>query len=46
LILKQLKVLLKSTVFKKREGGSLLWLTRHAKKHVYPERPSEVKDLS
>src|SRR5229473_2425475 len=29
----------------KTQGWVRLWLTRHATKHVYPERPSGVKDL-
>src|SRR3989442_4906130 len=29
-----------------RGGGAWLLLTRNAKKHFYPERPSGVKDLS
>ena len=37
---------LKSTLMKNRGGGIQLLLTRHATKHVYPERPSEVKNLS
>src|SRR6266436_716845 len=31
---------------KKGGRGGLLWLTRHATRHVHSERPSEVKDLS
>src|SRR5258708_18061595 len=29
----------------KTQGWVRLWLTRHATKHVYPERPSGAKDL-
>ena len=43
---KQLYPPLDSTVLKNRGRGSQLLLTRHATKHVCPERPSGVKDLS
>ena len=32
--------------YKKHGGWGVLWLTRHATKHVCPERPSGVNDLS
>src|SRR5882762_5368839 len=34
------------TTYKKHGGGGKLLLTRHATRHVYPERPSEVQNLS
>src|SRR6266446_5188517 len=43
---KQLYLPLESTLMKKGGRGIQLLLTRNAKKHFYPERPSGVKELS
>ena len=34
------------SVYEKTRGGGRIWLTRRARKRVYPERPSGAKDLS
>jgi hypothetical protein len=46
LILKQLKVPLKSTLMKKAGRGGLLWLTTHPMRMRILSERSESKDLS